>query len=365
MDQIKRFFDCEVPVTACNLRCHYCYITLQGLFKNKLPKFKYPPETIGRAFSKERMGGICHFNFCGLGETLLTPEITAILKVLLEQGHYIMVVTNNGTVTRRFDEILQFPKELLNRLGFKFSFHFLELKRLGIIDKWFKTIKTVRKAGCSISVELTPNDECIPHIDEIKDLCLKNTGALCHVTVARDSTKKDLPILTKLPINEYRRIWGSFESPMFDFKMSTFNVKRREFCYAGLWSGCIRIGTGELRQCSAAVDARNIFEDIDKPLRLHAIGSHCLEPHCYNSHAYLTLGLIPELITPTYSDIRNRKCLDGTFWLTDDMNAFLGGKLYENNQLLPHKEQQKTDFWFSARRIRHFLYRIRRKLLPG
>jgi molybdenum cofactor biosynthesis enzyme MoaA len=70
MDKLKRFFDCYIPITTCNLHCHYCYITLQGLFKNRLPEFKYSPETIGKAFSQERMGGICHLNFCGGGETL-------------------------------------------------------------------------------------------------------------------------------------------------------------------------------------------------------------------------------------------------------------------------------------------------------
>jgi hypothetical protein len=343
MDKIKRFFDCHVPVTTCNLRCHYCYITLRGMFANKLPEFKYTPEFIGEALSQERLGGCCHFNFCGRGETLLPPEMTPILKAILEQGHYIMVVTN-GTVKKRFEEILQFPKELLNRLGFKFSFQFLELKRLNILSEWFETVRKVRAAGCSISVELTPNDEVIPYINEIKEICLKNVGALCHVTVARDSTKPSLPILTKLPIKEYKEMWGKFDSPMFDYKLSTFNVKRKEFCYTGLWSGYIDIGTGQLNQCYRSIYSQNIFDNIEKPINFIPVGSHCLEPHCYNSHAWLTLGLIPDIQAPKYSEIRNRKCSDGSFWLTEDMNAFLSGKLYDNNELLSSKEKKAIDF---------------------
>ena len=102
MDKIKRFIDCYVPVTTCTLRCHYCYITHHRLFDNKLPTFKYTPEQVRKALSKERLGGICLINFCGGGETLLPPEIVKYIRVLLEEGHYIMIVTN-ATVSKRFD----------------------------------------------------------------------------------------------------------------------------------------------------------------------------------------------------------------------------------------------------------------------
>ena len=57
-DKIKRFIDCYVPVTTCNLRCHYCYITQQRKFDAKLPEFKYSAEYIAKALSKERLGGV-------------------------------------------------------------------------------------------------------------------------------------------------------------------------------------------------------------------------------------------------------------------------------------------------------------------
>ena len=63
MDKIKRFIDCYVPVTTCTLRCHYCYITHHRLFDNKLPTFKYTPEQVRKALSKERLGGISSKRF--------------------------------------------------------------------------------------------------------------------------------------------------------------------------------------------------------------------------------------------------------------------------------------------------------------
>ena len=54
-DKIKRFIECIVPVTACNLRCHYCYVIQNDYRTNKIPKFEYSPEYIAKALSKKRL----------------------------------------------------------------------------------------------------------------------------------------------------------------------------------------------------------------------------------------------------------------------------------------------------------------------
>lgn len=127
-DKIKRFIEIHIPVTACNLRCHYCYITQLNLWKNKQAQFNYSVDTIRKALSVKRLGGKCMMNLCGGGETLIPEETLQIAKAFLEEGHYVTIVTN-GTISKRFDELASFPKELLERLFFKFSFQFLELKR--------------------------------------------------------------------------------------------------------------------------------------------------------------------------------------------------------------------------------------------
>lgn len=140
MDKIKRFIDCYIPVTTCTLRCHYCYITCHRLFEGRLPKFRYSPEQVRKALSKERLGGTCLINMCAGGETLLAQEVVDYARVLLEEGHYVMIVTN-ATVSKRFDEIAQFPSELTKRLFFKFSYHYLELKEKNLLDVFFSNIK--------------------------------------------------------------------------------------------------------------------------------------------------------------------------------------------------------------------------------
>lgn len=345
MDKIKRFINCSVPVDTCTLRCHYCYITQTGKFKSKLPVFKYSPEYIAKALSKERMGGICHINMCGNGETLLPPGMTNIIGSLLKEGHYIMVITN-GTVSKRFDEIVQFPKEYLSRLGFKFSFHFLELKRKNLLEKFFTNIRKIHDAGCSFSLEITPTDELIPYIDEIKTICLKEVGALPHITVARDESKKGFPLLTNHTKEEYKKIWSVFKSDMFDFKISVFGEKRKEFCYAGDWSFYLDLGTGDMRPCYGFYVSQNIFKDISKPVKFIAVGKHCRQAHCFNAHAFMTLGVIPEAKTPLYAETRNRMTVDGKSWLSVLMNSFLSTKLVESNKKYTFLKKKESDFMY-------------------
>ena len=46
---MKRFIDCSVNTFACNLKCHYCYVAQNYLFTQKVPKFKYSAELVGKA----------------------------------------------------------------------------------------------------------------------------------------------------------------------------------------------------------------------------------------------------------------------------------------------------------------------------
>lgn len=330
-ENIKRFIDCFVPVKTCNLRCPYCYITQQREFDTALPDFPYSAEHIAKCLSRERLGGTCVLNLCGGGETLLPPQITRIVEEILKQGHYVMVVTN-GTVRRRLDELCGLPNELLSRLLIKFSYHYLELIRAKRLDAFFDNIDKVRRAGCSFSLELTPHDELIPHLDELKALAIQKVGAPCHVIVARDNSKQELPMLTSHSREDYRAIWGQFDSELFGYKLGVFGQKRKEFCYAGDWVCFLDIRSGKLMQCYAGDVLQNIYEDPDEPIRFRAIGCHCRKTHCYNAHAWLTFGAIPSLQTPTYAAMRNRVCADGSEWLTPGVKAFLSTKLIGANR---------------------------------
>ena len=359
-DRLRKFFDIDVPVTTCNLQCSYCYITHRNHASAEIMPLNYRISHIRKALSRERLGGTCLLNLCGSGETLLAPYIVDLTRELLEEGHYVMLVTN-GLPTKRIKELTDdIPVELQKHLMLKISFHFMELKSKGLLDKYFDNIHLIERSGISFTVELTPSDDQIPYIDEIKEVCLKNLGALCHITVARDRTKPGIPILTSLSREEYIKVWGQFDSPLFDFKMRIFGEPRKEFCYNGLWGGRINLKNGSFSQCYRLIPKR-IFDNPSAPIDFCPAGK-CEMAHCYNGHSWLALGMIPELVTPTYLDMRDRVTADGRHWVGEEMREFLSQKLADNNELLAPKAKQRflrknrtNQLAHSVRRLIHLM----------
>ena len=341
--KINKLVVINVPITACNLNCHYCCISNRDGWKADSIKLKKSPEFIKKAFSKERLGGVSLINITGWGETLIPKEMPEIIKGMLEEGHYMEVVTN-GTLTERFNEIAKIPRELLNHLEFKFSFHFQELTKRNMLDVFFDNVKKMRDAGCSFTVELMPNDELISQIDEVKELCIKELGAICHITVGRDDVD-GRSLLTSMSREDYVKTWESFDSEMFRFKMDIYNVKRKEFCYAGMWSIYVNLSTGDACQCYGIQPNQNIYKDLSKPILFRPVGHGCKQPFCYNGHAFLALGMIPELETPTYEQIRNRKTPDGE-WFSPEAKEAFSTKLYETNPQLT--SAGKAKFYLSV-----------------
>lgn len=329
MDKMKRFIDVYVPTEVCNLKCTYCYVAQRGRVRNIIGVIGHSPEEVKKALSVERLGGICFLNFCGSGETLFGNEILPIIKAVLEEGHYVQIVTN-GTVSEKFKEIIHWDREILKRIFVKFSFHFLELKRLNLMDVYFNNVNLMKEAGCSFTIEMMPHDELIPYIDEIKTVCLKNVYALPHLTVGRDETTVELKLLSKYNVEEYKKIWSVFQSEMFEFKMEMFGKERREYCYAGEWSCSLRLDTGDLFQCNGCVKIDNIYQS-DKSLNFVHVGYKCPHAHCYNCHAYITMGVFPDIEAPVYAKMRDRKCLDGTSWLSKEVSDFFSQKFKNNN----------------------------------
>lgn len=336
MDKMKKFIECYVPISACNMKCKYCYVTQNNWWNAAKPDFAFVSK-IKDAFSQDRLGGPCMVNMCATGETLLYAEVVQILRHILSDGHYVMLVSN-GTLTDRLKECCEFPEKWRKHLFFKLSFHYLELKRLNKLDIFFYNIKMLKQNGISFTVELTPDDSYIPYIEEIKTVCMENLGALCHITVCRDELKHGYPLMTSMNRDDFEKVWSQFNSDLFKYKCAIFGEKRHEFCYAGLWSIVVDLTSGNYQQCYKGKKLGNIY-DLTKPLSFYPIGNHCREGHCFNGHAFLGFGLIPGLDTIDFADMRNRKLADGTQWLSDEMEYMMRHKLSESNNLLTDKEK--------------------------
>jgi len=358
MDKIKKIILCAIPTSICNLRCHYCYLSQRGeAYQGEQAQFLYLPEYVGRAFSKERLGGVCFFNFCADGETLLTKDIDQYMRSVVEQGHYAEIVTNL-TVTKVLEKILAWRPDLLKRVTFKCSFHYLELLRKGMLDVFADNVHKIWRAGASANIEITPDDELVPYIDAVKEFSLREFGALPHLSIARNDATAGIEYLTDMSMEEYDRTWSQFGSSFWEFKKTIFKVMRNEYCYAGAWSLYVNFATGDAVQCYCSRLSQNIYRDMGKRIRFVPIG-RCSNAHCYNGHALLTLGCIPGFTKVGYGDIRDRVKADGSPWLQPEMRDFLNGKLEESNEQHGTLRKKMTEAFYIGQRLGRGAERLR------
>ena len=305
-------------------------------------------------------------NFCADGETLLTKDLDLYVKALVEEGHYAEVVTNL-TCRAPLEKFLSWDKALLEHLTFKCSFHYLELKKKNKLDLFADNVHRIWESGASANIEITPSDELIPFIEEVKEYSFRNFGALPHLTIARDDRTKGIDYLTDLSPEEYDRVWKQFDSSFWRYKKSIFGKRQTGFCYAGSWGYYIDLTTGDATQCYCGKHLGDLFAHPESPLPDQAIGQ-CPIAHCYNGHALLTLGLIPHECNTHYGDIRDREKLDGGHWLRPELKAFLNSQLEEQNKEYDSLQKRRvhlyavTEMTLSIpRRVAGRIYRSLRK----
>lgn len=335
-NEIVRFFECLLPVTICNLKCSYCYVIQRNYRNMQKANMLYSPEHIGKSLSQKRLGGICYFSICGAGETLAQPEIVEITENILNEGHLVNITTN-GTLTNVFKKFGNINKENLSRLHFSFSFHYLELKRLKLLDSFFENIKYIHNLGCSFVLQLNLCDEYLNYIDEIKEICKKNVGAMPQIAATRKEDKglNDVEIHTNLSIEDYIEIGESFDSPLFKYTMKNFNVKRKEFCYAGDRSGVLNLATGELKKCYGDPFSQNIFKNPNKKIKFEPVGNNCYSSFCFNSSHFMSLGVIDNE-KENYCLLRDR---DEANWFNETTREYLSKKIVGNR--IQYTECQK------------------------
>ena len=174
-DKVKKLILFRIPMTICNFRCHYCYLAQRPVhFEGIQPKMEYTPEEVAYAIRPERLGGYAYINLCADGETLLVKDIDIYARKMVESGHFLEIVSNM-TITPVLEKILSWPKELLEHVEFKCSFHYLELKKHNKLALFAENIHKVWSAGASANIEITPSDELIPYIDEVMEFSMKES----------------------------------------------------------------------------------------------------------------------------------------------------------------------------------------------
>ena len=94
----------------------------------------------------------------------------------------------------------------------------------------------------------------------------------------------------------------------------------------------------------------------EKDIIFEPVGTHCRQPYCYNGHAFLTLGVVPELETPLYSEIRNRVTQNGTEWLQPEIKEAFSQKLKDSNREWSNVEKKLYGCTYPFRFIKTALY---------
>ena len=271
----------------------------------QMPKFKLSPEEIGRAFNPKRWNAQRLFvSFCGMGETLLCKEMTDIICCTLKQGN-IVNVTNNGTITSAINKLINLPKDLSSRLVFAFSLHYKELKNRNLLGVFAENVKNVMRSNSSFTVQLNLYDGYLEFLEEIKNYCLENFGALPQLALTRNQ-KNGMKIYSVHDMKTYRNFGKDFDSPMFEFACDNFLKKRTEFCHAGEKSYTLDLASGNLRMCYAEPQIFNIYDDLNATVPEISVGYNCHSDYCVNAIHFLALGVMPEVNCPSYAELRNR-----------------------------------------------------------
>lgn len=324
---MKMYIGCHYPATICNLRCPYCYVG-NGVGFHKSPLLEHSPKFIRWCLSQKRVGGRGLLGLCGAGETLLGDKIVDVCLELLREGHFLHIVTN-GTVGDKMLELTNKAGEMAERLFFKCSLHYSELKRRNMLDVYSKSINTVSNLGASYTIEMTTDDAYVDLIDEIKTYVISEFGAVPHITIARDDSKPDIPILTNLPMDEFYDIWSSFNSELFEVKWKYY-AKHIKNCDAGVHSLYINLINGDIMRCLKQPVVGNLYDTSVDVLNYERVGDNCSLPYCYNNHAYLTLGNCKDIKTYSFAEVRDRTKTNGEHWVKEKVYKFIGQKLYDN-----------------------------------
>ena len=120
---MKKAFLFAIPLSVCNLRCHYCYLSQRpSSYEGEIPEMKFSPEQIAYAMRRERVGGGSYINLCADGETLLLPNLARYVEVLAREGHYMEIVSNM-VLTKKLEPLLELGSEVLSHVEFNCSLH--------------------------------------------------------------------------------------------------------------------------------------------------------------------------------------------------------------------------------------------------
>ena len=108
--------------------------------------------------------------------------------------------------------------------------HYRQLKEKGLLSTFADNVKKLWNAGASITVEMVPEDELIPLIEEVKNF-VWSISVRYRISVWQEM--KDLKIsedCQNIVSRNTGKLWGAFDSNLFEFKMNHFESQSGREC---------------------------------------------------------------------------------------------------------------------------------------
>lgn len=235
----------------CNLDCIYCF--------GKITDTKvlvHPIQTDKLISTLEKTGKTFRISFTG-GEPTMIPNFIEACKVITEK-HYVSFNSNLITKNfKQFSEIIN-PKRVLHIHA---SFHYEELVKNNLLNKFASNYKLLQKSGFNIYAEAVAYPQLVSNIDEIKVFTESNS---INLTFA--------PYLGMFNDNSYPESYTSEEISLFNFNDSDIScfTQKGELCIAG-FKACVVFSNGNVFPChQIKTKIGNIYESInfsDKPTK--------------------------------------------------------------------------------------------------
>lgn len=277
---------------------------------------------------------------------MIPDEVVPFVKGLLHLGHVVEVVTNN-TLDHRIDELLETPKEDLQRLIVKCSLHWNELVRLNKVESYFANIRKIVAAGASSYPFLVICDDYMSKLDEICEICEREIGALPHCTPCvisenradflRGGTAVTQPSCTPEFVQQ---IDEKFHSRLFQESVRFLEIDpQKVFCYAGKYAFIVRMNNGMVDKCHNISTEQCFFENIDKPFECDYVGCECGIASCGLQYNFFGMGMLPEVPdVPTYSEMLCNR--EGLF--QEEVKRLMDVKICKGDRILT--EAQRIEY---------------------
>ncbi len=329
-EKMKKYIGLHITENNCNFDCEYCYLALnpQRRYADLNRRNPHLPQYVRSCLSYKKLGGSCLIGITGSGETMLADGINDLCIELLKEGHYLHIVTN-GTVINKIQDLISRAGEYSRHIIFKLSFHYNELKKHNLLDRFSEVVRLIEESKASYTIELLPYDGIIDFISEIKDYSFKNFGALPQLTIARDE-KRGTRLLSDMSFEKYISTWKEFDSEMLELRRQLYMTKGKN-CLAGPLGFFVDLFSGNVKHCVYHEVVGNIYLNDLSEIDLTKVGNTCPLPYCFNCHVYAALGILPVENVLTYGEIRDRVKTDGSHWIKEEMMSYLKVKLYQES----------------------------------